>query len=130
MRLKRQHFYMIIWLAGILYASLTPSDTVPKFHLIPHFDKLVHFCMYFGYTILLIPIILNNGRYLNTYSLAVITAALTGILFEILQYFLPIGRSASILDAIANLSGSLCGILIYQLIIRNKRIEKLLFKIE
>lgn len=121
--------YLLIWLAFIAYASLSPADEIPKFK-IQHFDKIVHFCLYFGFVFLLIPIVLNTKKIVKSYVIAVVIAATSGIIFELLQYYMAIGRTASVYDELANATGALIGTLIYHLIIRKKRIEKLIFKIE
>ena len=86
--------------------------------------------MYFGLAFLLIPIVMNTKKVVKSYIIALIIAASTGIIFELLQYYMAIGRTASIFDELANATGALIGILMYHLIIRNRKAEKLIFKIE
>nr|MDA3927543.1 VanZ family protein [Prolixibacteraceae bacterium] len=68
--------------------------------------------------------------YKKAFIRSVIFSIIIGISFEILQSQLTESRTASLLDVFANSIGALFGVLFYQLIIRNKRIEKLIFKIE
>ncbi len=58
--IKRNIFSITVALL-IMYLSLANSDTFAKSPLeeIPNFDKVVHFCMYFGFMSV---IILENRR--------------------------------------------------------------------
>ncbi|MDA3929952.1 MAG: hypothetical protein PF541_13450, partial [Prolixibacteraceae bacterium] len=60
MKIKRKHIFLVIWFGFIVYASLTPSNKIPKFNLFEHFDKVVHFTIYLGLSFLTIPAILKN----------------------------------------------------------------------
>ena len=122
--------FLIAWLIFIIYASLSPSDKVPELSFIPHFDKIAHFCMYFGLSFLLVPIVLNKHKLLRNYLLVFIIAAGIGIVFELLQYYMAIGRTSSVYDEIANATGAITGIIAYHIIMRNKKLEKVIFKIE
>lgn len=86
--------------------------------------------MYFGLAFLLIPITIQSKKLLKTYALALAIAAATGFVFEVLQYFMANGRTASIFDELANTVGALSGIAFYHLAFRNTKLEKLIFKIE
>lgn len=129
MNISRRHFFPFIWLAFIIYASLFPANDLPKFVFFPNFDKIVHFGIYFVLAVLLIPFILKNENYFKSYLISVISAILTGILFEILQLCIGHGRSASPYDALANSIGAICGIIFYRYFIKEKRIERFIFKI-
>ena len=129
MKIERKHLFPIIWFIFIVYASLTPANDLPKFLFFPHFDKVVHFGIYFVLAGLLIPFFKKEGSYLKCYIVSGITSILTGILFEVLQFYFGHGRTASPLDALANSIGALTGILFYQFVIRDKKIEKIVFKI-
>ena len=130
MRIERKHLFPVIWLVFIIYASLTPSNDLPKLLFFPYFDKFIHLGIYFVFSILLIPSILSNKQYFKSYFLSGIISILTGILFEFLQYYLGNGRTASPMDALANSLGTIVGILFYMFFIKAKKIEKIVFKIE
>lgn len=123
--MKRKHIYLLIWLAFISYASLSSSDKIPKFQLFEHFDKVVHFGMYFGLTTLFIPILKINQNYNKTYLFAFIISSSIGIMFELAQGMMNMARTSSIYDVLANCTGALFGMIFYQLFIRNKKIEKI-----
>lgn len=130
MHLKRKYIFLTIWISLITYASLTPPGNVPKIDFFPHFDKVVHFGIYFVLSILTIPVVIKKKHYNKAYLLASIFSITTGIFFEWLQNYMAQGRTASLYDAIANMVGAIIGVLFYQLFIRNKWIEKIVFKSE
>lgn len=127
MKIRRTHIYLFIWISLITYALLTPGETLPDLILFPHFDKVIHFIMFSGLSLLIVPVIVKQKKYIKAYTIAFIISTVTGIIFELLQSIITYDRSSSIYDALANTTGALIGILIYQLIIRNKMLEKLIF---
>lgn len=130
MKIARKKLFPFIWYGLIIYGSLSPSKNLPHLQLFPHFDKVVHFGIYFILTVLIIPVFITKLKYLRSYILAFVISIFSGVLFEILQAFLSQGRTASIDDAIANTLGSVGGILFYQLFLKEKKLEKVIFKIE
>jgi VanZ family protein len=99
----------------ILYLSLASSDTfnkVPIFN-IRFLDKIVHFCMYFGFMSV---IIFENRKTIRNNKHLILIANIPlfyGILMEILQTALTNSRSGSIYDAISDLAGILVSVLIW-----------------
>lgn len=95
----------------ILYASTTRSTPDIGFtHMIPHFDKVVHFGMYF----VLAFTACYDRRYLSSNNIirllpVFFLSILYGIMMEILQeYFFP-PRTGSFYDCLANATGSMAG---------------------
>jgi VanZ family protein len=117
-----QILYMVInnllsILVGLIitYLSLTNSETFAKIPVynIPFFDKIVHFCMYFGFMSV---IILVNRKILKRTEhlfLAALIPLFYGILMEILQSSLTSTRSGSVYDAISNLAGIFTSLLLW-----------------
>ena len=128
--MKRKHFLILVWYVFIIWGSLTPNKNLPQIQLFPHFDKVVHAGFYFFLIILLIPACLKKSKYLYSYLSALIISGVTGIIFEILQYYIITGRTGSIFDVIANATGIVLGILFYQLLIREKKLEYIIFRIQ
>ena len=101
-------FNPYIILIIIIILSLTPSNEFPendKFS-IPNLDKIIHFIMYFVLTFSLLYkniTKLSKIRKINIYIL--IFASLFGILMEILQHVMNLGRDANFYDFLANESG-------------------------
>jgi len=127
--MKVKSIYLFIWLGLILYASLTPSDKLPDFQLFKHADKVIHWGMYFGLSFLFIPACLKEQNYKTSYLIALIISLFIGIGMEFLQPLISKGRSAEIADGIADGIGAITGIIAYQLFIRNKKLEKIIFRI-
>lgn len=110
----------------IAFASLTPPRNIPKFIYFPNIDKVVHFVMYLGFCILA-AWSCDNRRYLfreNHYSgksrlwiypLVLFLAISWGLLMEIFQRLMAIGRHYSMLDLLANILGALIGVILYYL---------------
>lgn len=115
-----KRLFPFIWLVLILFASLTPSDKIPDFHLFLYSDKVAHFCLYAGFSFLLIPALTFDNKKNRSYILALIISVFTGILMEYCQSLWAIGRSAELFDFIANCIGTIAGIACYHLFNRNK----------
>lgn len=130
-------FYTVPWLwrwvvfvsyvTIIAFASLTPPSNIPKFIYFPHIDKVVHFIMYLGFCILAAwscdnrryPVrdeFHSGARRIWIYPLVLILAISWGLLMEIFQRLMAIGRHYSMLDLLANISGALIGIIFYYLV--------------
>jgi VanZ family protein len=105
----------IIWAAIILFLCLMPSREMPELNIwaFISFDKLAHI---FFYTLLSVQLIVAFKkqsascalRY-NAISYAVLISIVYGIITEMLQYYMFAGRSADVVDVIANSLGSVLG---------------------
>ena len=120
--MNRYAIYACAWFVLSAYGFFMrpPSIGVPLF---PHFDKFVHFALFFGqlwlvaraYTSQMRPV--NNALWL---SLALIWA----IAIELIQNTLP-NRSADVWDAVADMAGALCALYIAHKVIQNRlRLQK------
>lgn len=101
--------YIGIWTTIIIILSLLPKNSIStsRIKLFEGADKIVHFFMYFVFMVLWryasrVPEIVNKKKFIF-YGL--IFGALLGIILEILQKYLDIGRSFDIFDILANISG-------------------------
>lgn len=128
--LKRKYLFPLIWFGLIVYASLTPSKNFPNLNLFPHFDKFVHFCIYLGLSFLLVPAFVSKKKYIQSYFISFLASISVGFVFELLQTYYTTTRSGSIYDELSNAAGALAGVIIYQLMFRNRKIEQVIFKIE
>ena len=122
-----KYWKSIIWTIVVLLATTLPSSSIPKDLLlnIPHFDKLVHFALFF----VLATFLLSEGNKLREQEsitryailLAIIVSTIYGLAIELIQYlFLPT-RSGSLYDFAANVLGALAAIAAYRLINRFTR---------
>jgi VanZ family protein len=93
-----------------------PANKVPDvsfFLKIPHFDKIVHFAMYFIFTLFLMSGFSRQyGKTsIKAYVLSFVWAFLFGVLIEFIQE--KIGRNYNIYDMIANTTGIIVSLLLF-----------------
>jgi len=110
----------LIYLGIIIVLSLMPAEDVPQISLFEGVDKLVHFCMYMGFTWLICWSLHSEYKPYINYSI-IIFAIGWGILMEVFQLIMHLGRAFEWLDVLANSSGTLTGALIYNLMVNRKK---------
>jgi VanZ family protein len=116
-KLLKKNILSIFTALVILYLSLAPASTFSKVgdFGIPHIDKVVHICMYFGLMIVLLfenRLILKNNRSMIILSLIPLSY---GILMELLQSWLTTTRTGDVKDALFDLAGILIAIIAWKL---------------
>ncbi|MEX2639993.1 MAG: VanZ family protein [Balneolales bacterium] len=96
-----------MWTLITIYFTLVPAQYMSEARLY-QFDKLGHFAMFGGWTGL---IGLYWMIYRRNYDVNLLPLVIAGLLFggllEFLQFILPVNRSPSLLDMIANGLGCL-----------------------
>ncbi len=110
----------VIWFLIIFVLCALPGEDIPDPRLnIPHLDKVVHFGMFFIFSLLLIcPLERRTSLGLGMiYGIAIGVAAVYGGLLEVLQHFF-FERSGDILDFVADVLGGAAGCLCYPLVRR------------
>lgn len=118
----KQHINSILWAIIILILCGAPSSEFPSvgFLNIPHLDKVVHFGLYFVFTLLLISenntLRLSGGSTKKSLLIGFTFAVVYGGLIEIMQMLVFTSRGADIVDFLANLIGSITAILCYKLL--------------
>jgi len=115
----------IIWLALICYGLFLPANDLPTvpFLQIPHFDKMVHFGLFFIFCLLLFRPFKRLD--LKQYYWAPATAIFFGALLESIQRTLSTSRSSDINDFFANTAGIAASVLFFLLFVSGKKWEKL-----
>lgn len=103
--------------AVILYLTLMPSHKIGS-HSIYQYDKLGHFLLFFGWTFLFGLLMISTKEVHANLLLIFIAGALFGILIELMQGWLPFGRTADIQDAIADVLGALVATLVLRIVRR------------
>lgn len=103
---------LLLYIGSIAALSLLPPQDLPKVRQFPGFDKVVHFLMYFIFSILACWAIKVEHSNLRM-ALIIFGAAGWGIVMEILQLTMHSGRSFSYYDILANCIGVLSGAAIY-----------------
>ena len=123
---KLQYFLKpVLWLALICYAFFIPAKELPVKPLfkIPHFDKMVHFALFFVLCILL----LRPFKRLkfNYYVIAPLVSIVFSGVLEFSQQMLSKSRSSDINDFLANTFGILMAVLFYYFFVSDKKWENL-----
>ena len=103
----KRYKYSILISAIICYLSLKSSSVFDMVKLsdFPNSDKLVHTCMYFGFTATLIFETVVAGMKKRLICVLLLIPFFFGILMEFLQGLLTTTRSASIYDIMFNTLG-------------------------
>lgn len=105
----------VIYCFCITAMSLLPPQKLPEVPLFKGADKLVHFMMYFILSFLLCWTFYSDKK--KSRAWIVIGLSVTwGMLMEIAQFSMHLGRSFSWFDMVANILGIIFGILIYYFI--------------
>jgi VanZ family protein len=124
--MKIRYFWKpILWLAFICYGLFVPASSLPTkpFLNIPHFDKLVHFSLFFVFCLLLFrPFKKLEFKY---YFLAPLTAIALGAILEWAQRLIAVSRNSDINDFIANASGIVMATIFYYLFVSKRKWEVL-----
>lgn len=102
----------LIYLGILALLSMMPSQEVPQWELFPGFDKLVHGCMYFGFTILACWTFHAEEK--RKWIIFIVLFAISwGMLMEIVQLKMMEGRAFEWTDEISNSIGALFGAITY-----------------
>ncbi|MEI7423326.1 MAG: VanZ family protein [Prolixibacteraceae bacterium] len=107
----------ILYLSVVAGLSLMPSDDVPQIEMFPGFDKVVHGCMYLGLTVLACWTLHAEIKRIKIVYVVLFSIS-WGLLMEISQLEMMLGRAFEWKDELANSVGSLLGAVIYLLIVR------------
>ncbi|MGE0078400.1 MAG: VanZ family protein [Bacteroidales bacterium] len=120
----KHHINSILWALVILILCGAPSSGFPKigFLNIPHLDKIVHFGLYFIFTLLLVsehnPLRCKQNVTKQSLIVGFSVAVIYGLLIEMLQWLVFTSRSAEFFDFLANTVGATLAILVYRLVNR------------
>ncbi|MCE1199757.1 MAG: VanZ family protein [Marinilabiliales bacterium] len=106
---------LIFYVAIIAFLSLMPPEDIPKVEVMPNFDKVVHFLMYFGLTLLLCWTAYADQKPMRI-LLILLVVVLWGLFMEESQKVLALGRSFEWTDELANSFGSLTGGVVFYLV--------------
>lgn len=104
--------YSIIWVIIIFILSSISGDSVDKVKLIniPHFDKFVHFSMYF----ILSALMIWESKFSRKFIIISILLGISyGIIIELLQQYVFVKRYFDIFDIISNSIGTISGLIIF-----------------
>ncbi len=106
---------LLAWTALIAYFTLMPAEYLADYPILGY-DKLGHFGIFGGWTGLY-----GLFRPERSPAQVFIIGFAFSVLIEALQFWLPINRSAEVLDLVANLLGCLAATGIIMLLRKNPR---------
>jgi len=109
---------LIIYVGCIMTLSLLPPQDLPRVQLFKGADKVIHVMMYLVFAIMTawaLKIEMNRSR---VWLILPVTIG-WGILMEVFQLEMHIGRSYSMYDMLANTTGVAIGLLFYLLVTRS-----------
>jgi len=108
LRLTLSMFYLGI----IALLSLLPTKELPKIPLFAGADKIIHTFMYIWLTWMVCWMI-NAEKKQSWYSLAVLLSITWGVIMEVCQLNMHLGRSFDYYDILGNSNGTLLGLFVY-----------------
>ncbi len=110
-----RRFVAVGWTIILIVATLLPKEVVSQNNWldIPHLDKVSHL---FAFALLVflwsIALVVKTSK-IKAARIAFYGAIFLGVLLEILQWQLNFGRHFEILDIIANIIGSIIGLIVF-----------------
>lgn len=111
---NKQYLYVALgWTGLTLYLSLISARAVSEFNLwdFAGFDKLAHFLFYSVFSFLWSMAV--RGRSIEKKFVLFFSVSF-GIFMEICQFYLFNGRSFEFYDILANIAGSLAGVILFK----------------
>jgi len=113
----------VVYLSIVAFLSLLPPNDLPEIPLFPGADKIIHTSMYLGLAWLACWSMHAEIKRI-WYFLIILFAISYGVIMEIFQFLMHMGRSFDFYDMIGNSIGTLIGVLIYIIMSRmNKNIS-------
>lgn len=125
----QKYIKTLFWFLVINYISLIPAEEIPHSKLfdIPYFDKIVHFGIYFIFSIFLASLFKKLAiNKLKTVIIIIVLNVFIGGTIEYLQDILPLNRSGSYLDFFADILGCVTALYFYYHLKFFQKIDKYL----
>ena len=116
----------LVWLALMCYGLFTPPGKLPGKGLLsfPHFDKIVHFGLFFIFCMLLFRPF--KKLKMNQLFLAPAIALFFAATLEFMQTWITSSRNSNIFDFYANTAGIIVAVIVYSRLISGTKFEKFL----
>ncbi|MGB0850300.1 MAG: VanZ family protein [Bacteroidia bacterium] len=118
MKLRRAQIPAILWTLFIASSCLLPASAFKSFSFdsLIQVDKLVHLVLYITFVVLWY---LAWPSWKTNYSfILLVIGILYGVLIEILQSEMSLGRSYDVADILANTAGAILGVILIPFISR------------
>ncbi len=111
---------LLLWIILVSTLSLSPTDGLNRFHFFVHFDKIVHFCFYFGFSVLAFRLLFytTTGSLLRLSIVSATFPIVYSGFIELAQEYLVSYRSADFFDFLMNIFGAVAAVYIYRFSIR------------
>lgn len=106
----------MVYLSIIALLSLLPSNDLPQIPLFSGADKIIHTIMYAGLTWMVCWMIFAEKKQ-SLYYLTVLLSFIWGVIMEVYQFNMHLGRSFEYFDIVGNSIGIFFGLLSYIMII-------------
>ena len=114
MKSIKTYYKIVIWSLVIAYLCFAPADEFKKVNItIPHFDKVVHFGMFFILGVFLMAANYLNPSKFNKYWLHML-AVIYGAVIEIIQLNFIYKRNGDFIDWFADIFGIIAAIVIFK----------------
>lgn len=119
------YWRLILYFILLCYLLFMPANKLPSdpFLKIPHFDKIVHFGMFFILCILFFRPIKNSTP--NYYFWTPIVTLVFAVALEFLQQKITASRHSDMYDLFANATGLIVATVFYRFFINGKKLEML-----
>lgn len=124
--MKISNYWRItLWLLIMCYLLFIPASQLPSepFLKIPHFDKIVHFSMFFILCLLLFRPVKQHTP--NFYFWAPLLALLLAVVLEFTQHRISASRHTDVNDFLANTAGLITATVFFRYFVAGKKLEKL-----
>lgn len=121
---KTLFLFAILYSCGITILFLISTSGMPRIG-VSHIDKVVHFGIFFMFMFLWLSYLYqrNDGQLsMRSIIIVFLIAAVYGIVIEVFQELFTASRTFDVFDILADIVGSLVGILFFQ---KSKRFLKL-----
>jgi len=104
-----------VWTLMVIIGSGIPGDDTSKFNLLPFDggDKVLHFGAYMMMVLLWSLALKQRGKRIGGARAAFYGSIILGVVLEICQSTLFESRSFEIMDIIANIMGSIIGLILF-----------------
>lgn len=125
-KMKILNYWRIaLWLLIMCYLLFMPASQLPAkpFLKIPHFDKIVHFSMFFILCLLLFRPVKQHTS--NFYFWTPLIAILMAVVLEFTQHRISASRHTDVMDFLANTAGLLTATIFFRYFVAGKFMEKL-----
>lgn len=105
----------LLYLTVVALLSLMPPNDLPYVKPFAGFDKVVHACMYFGLTVLACWTFYSEEKRIRILYVVLFSVS-WGMIMEISQLEMMLGRAFDLKDELSNTVGTLLGAAVYMAI--------------